>query len=261
MAAENPEAEHRTRLFVEAELRPGAAVALDAGRAHYLRHVLRARPGERVALFNGRDGEWLARLSALGKRAGEAAVERRTRPQAAEPDIWLAFAPIKRAPVDFLARKAAELGAAALWPVFTRFTSVERVNLARLRANAVEAAEQTGRLAVPEVRAPARFDEMLASWPEGRTLFCCDETGAGAPALAAFAARRGAPAGLLVGPEGGFAAAELDALARFPNVCRVSLGPRLLRADTAALAALACWQAAAGDWADGGSRPPPGAAA
>ena len=238
----------KTRLFVEDALFPGAVVRLDADRAHYLRNVLRLTPGDRVALFNGRDGEWSTGIAELAKRSASLEVGERTRLQEDEADIWLAFAPIKRARIDFIAQKATELGATVLWPVFTRFTAMDRVNLDRLRANAVEAAEQCGRLGVPEIREAVRFDALLDLWPSDRRLICCDETGSGEPIL--DVAREAGPgaAGLLIGPEGGLAKVELDRLDKTPNVCRVSLGPRILRADTAALAALVCWQAAVGDW-------------
>lgn len=237
-----------TRLYVEDALGAGAAVTLGPDRAHFLRNVLRLRPGAPVALFNGRDGEWLAKIGGLAKKSADLTVIEQIRPQETEADIWLAFAPIKRARIDFIAQKATELGATLLWPIFTQFTAMERVNTDRLRANAVEAAEQCGRLSVPEVREPARFERFIEAWPADRRLFCCDETGGGVPAIQAFSPAPARTAGLMIGPEGGLANAELDRLDNLPNVCRVSLGPRILRADTAALAALACWQAAAGDW-------------
>lgn len=248
-----------TRLYVQAPLSEAATIELDSAQAHYLRSVLRLGPGEAVALFNGRDGEWLARIGAISKGRASLAVERRTRPQAAEPDLWLAFAPIKRARIDFTAQKATELGASLLWPVMTRRTMVDRVNTDRLTANAIEAAEQSDRLTVPEVRAPATLDALIAQWPTDRALILCDETGAGAEggtgavrgiaeALAAAGPAVRARAGFVIGPEGGFAEEELDRLRSLPFVTAVGLGPRLLRADTAALAALAVWQAVAGDW-------------
>lgn len=240
--------ELKTRLFVNADLSAGGVVTLDGDRAHFLRNVLRLKPGERIALFNGRDGEWGARIVELGKRAAELEVAGRLRVKEPGVDIWLAFAPIKRARIDFIAEKATELGVSVLWPVFTRYTAMDRVNLDRLRANAIEAAEQCGRLSVPEVREPIRFDDMLEQWPAERHLICCDETGGGAPIVDAVRSLPPGPAGLLIGPEGGFAKEELDRLDKTPNVCRVGLGSRILRAETAALAALACWQAAVGDW-------------
>ncbi len=247
------------RLFVEADLFAGAAIALDAVRAHYLRDVLRCRPGDRVALFNGRDGEWRARIAVLGRGAAELHAVAQARPQPAEPDLWLVFAPVKRARIDFIAEKATELGVSALWPVFTRHTAVARVNLERLRANAVEAAEQSERLSVPAVRDPVPLAAALAGWQPDRRLVVCAEAGPVRPVaelLLDLAARPGAaraPWAILTGPEGGFSRAELDGLADLPFVSAVGLGPRILRADTAALAALACWQAIIGDGRD---RPP-----
>lgn len=249
-----------TRLYVTADLAEGGGVDLEAGQAHYLRSVLRLGPGEAVALFNGRDGEWLARIDALAKNRATLAVERRTRAQRPEPDLWLAFAPIKRARIDFTAQKATELGVSLLWPVMTRRTMVDRVNTDRLAANAVEAAEQSDRLTVPEVREPTTLDRMIAEWPTDRPLILCDETGADtdrvgdggvagiAQALESAGTAVRERAGFVIGPEGGFAEEELDRLRSLPFVTAVGLGPRLLRADTAALAALAVWQAVAGDW-------------
>lgn len=240
-----------TRLYVTADLAAGGSVGLEAGQSHYIRHVLRLQPGAHVALFNGRDGEWEARIDGIGKGWTSLSLVGLRRAQRVEPDIWLVFAPIKRARIDFTAQKATELGASVLWPVYTRFTQVERVNVERLRANAVEAAEQTARLTIPEVREPLSLDALLDAWPADRPMIVCDETGAGVPIIDALARppfAGGTPSGLLIGPEGGFAEAELDRLRQLAFVTAVSLGPRLLRADTAALAALACWQAVAGDW-------------
>jgi 16S rRNA (uracil1498-N3)-methyltransferase len=240
-----------TRLFTEADLSVGE-IELSEAQAHYLRHVMRRAEGAPLRLFNGRDGEWQATLSLRGKRAAAAQVTRCTRTQAREPDVWLCFAPVKRARIDWIAEKATELGVSVLQPVITEHTAVERVNVERLRANAVEAAEQTERLSVPEVRAPIELARLLAEWPVGRQLLICDETGGGPPIAEALAgldaSRRAAPWSILTGPEGGFAASELAALRRMTDVLAVGLGPRILRADTAALAALACWQALVGDW-------------
>lgn len=246
------------RLFIEAELAAGGVVGLSREQAHYLQRVMRRAVGDTLLLFNGRDGEWAARIEGLGRGWCSAAVLRRTRPQAPEPDLWLVFAPIKRARVDFLAEKATELGVSALWPMMTQRTVVSRVNAERLRANAVEAAEQCERLNVPEVFAPATLAEILARWPKERRIILCDETGGGVPILdAAAEAEKGAPHAIVTGPEGGFETAELDAICDLPFVTRVSLGPRVLRADTAALAALACFQAGAGDWRDKRAAPAP----
>lgn len=245
MTEELTEAGGKTRLYVTADLGEGVAVTLDEGQSHYLLHVLRAKSGNLVSLFNGRDGEWLAEIT-TGKRTVTATCLRRTRVQAGTPDLWLAFAPVKKTPADYLVQKAAELGVAVLQPVYTRRTIVTRVNLERMAANAVEAAEQSERLTVPEVREPLDFDKLLAAWPSARRLYFCDEGGDARP-LAQVAAP--GPAGILTGPEGGFDPAERERLRALPFVTPVTLGPRILRADTAALAALAIWQSVAGDFA------------
>jgi 16S rRNA (uracil1498-N3)-methyltransferase len=241
-----------SRLFIEADLAAGVEAPLGEAQAHYLRHVMRREEGAKLLLFNGRDGEWRGSLSLRGKKAAVVRVETQTRVQAIEPDLWLCFAPIKRARIDLVAEKATELGVARLQPVLTRHTAVERVNVERLRANAIEAAEQTERLTVPEVRPPLELGRLLDEWPVGRRLLMCDETGDGPPIVEALSAlesaAKSAPWAIVIGPEGGFAQAELEALRRMNNVTSVGLGPRILRADTAALAALACWQALLGDW-------------
>ncbi len=247
------------RLFVEAPLAPRVEIELSVGQAHYLRSVLRLGPGRRVLLFNGHDGEWLAELSQLRKSGGAALPVSQHRLQAPEPDLWLLFAPIKGERIDYLAEKASELGVSRLQPVMTRHTVVGRVNIERLRARAIEAAEQCERLSVPEMLKPLPLREALDAWPRERRLFACAEAGPVRPfadALAEEAAAKGrsAPCGVLVGPEGGFSPDELDLLRELAFVNAVGLGPRLLRADTAAIAALALWQALAGD---GDRRPPP----
>ena len=238
-----------TRLYLPADLVEGGTSFLDAAQTHRLRHVLRLGPGAAVAGFNARDGEFLCRIAALGRDRGSLAVETRLRTAQPEADPWLLFAPIKRLRLDWLIEKGTELGVGAFVPVTTERTQPERVNRERLFAHAVAAAEQSERLSVPEIRAPAPLARMLAGWPTGRRLILCDETGGGAPIAAALAELpTNAPAAILVGPEGGFAQTELDALANLPFVTRVGLGPRVLRAETAALAALAAFQAIAGDW-------------
>lgn len=241
-----------TRLFVEAGLSAGAQVTLSEAQAHHLRNVMRRADGAPLALFNGRDGEWAGTLALQGRKAAAARIVSRTREQSSEPDLWLCFAPIKRARIDLVAEKATELGVSVLQPVLTEHTSVERVNVERLQANAIEAAEQTERLTVPEVRAPLDLARLLDQWPAGRRLLMCDETGGGPPIADTLAtldeAARNAPWAVLVGPEGGFSEGELDRLRRIKDVTSVGLGPRILRADTAALAALAVWQALIGDW-------------
>lgn len=242
----------KTRLYVDAPLAAGASVALTPEQGHQLKNVLRLSAGASVALFNGRDGEWRAELSDLAKKGGTAQLVEQLRPQAPEPDIWLVFAPLKRGRVDWLVEKAVELGAARLLPVITAHTHVERVKTGRLQAHAREAAEQCERLALPEVAAPVAFETLLADWPAERHLLYGDETGGGTPVTEALAGlgaeERAAPWAVLVGPEGGFAGRELDALRNMQFARGVGLGPRVLRADTAGLALLACWQAWCGDW-------------
>lgn len=247
MAEDLTEAGGKTRLYVAADLGTDMAVGLDEGQAHYLLHVLRAKTGNRVLLFNGRDGEWLAELTQAGKRGVTATCLKRTEPQKPVPDIWLAFAPVKKTPSDYLVQKATELGASVLLPVFTRRTIVSRINEERMAANAIEAAEQSARLSVPEIREAVALEKLLASWPKERRLYFCDEGGDARP-LAEVARGRGSPAAILTGPEGGFDPAEREILRALPFVTPVTLGPRILRADTAALAALAIWQSVAGDF-------------
>jgi len=242
------------RLYIEAPLGRGATVELDPARAHYLQHVLRREAGAEVLLFNGRDGEWQGAIEALARSGARVALARQTRPQQAGPDLWLIFAPLKRERIDILAEKATELGCHCLWPIFTQHTAVTRVNTERLRVHAMEAAEQTERLEVPEIRTPAKLGEILAHWSPARRLIVCAEFGEALPIAPALGQMpRGGAYAIMTGPEGGFARSELDALAKLPFVTAVGLGPRVLRADTAALAALACWQAILGD---GGERPP-----
>ncbi len=236
------------RLYVAGDLAAGASLGLTPSQAHYLKSVLRLMPGAAIALFNGRDGEWLGRIDGFGKGWCSLTVAERLRPQAPEGDLWLVFAPVKRARIDFLVEKATELGASALVPVQTARTIVERVNLERLTANAIEAAEQTRRLTVPEIRALQPLDRLLRAWPSERRILLCDESGRSPPIAGVL--ERVAPGAwaVLIGPEGGFTESELDALKKLPFVCPVGLGPRVLRAETAALAALAVFQALRGDW-------------
>ncbi len=232
------------RLYVDAPLAEGAAVTLEGAPAHYLANVLRLQAGAQVKLFDDRTGEWLAELTEVGRKRMTASVARRLRPREPVPDLWLLFAPIKRGRIDWLVEKATELGVARLMPVVTRRTMVERLNLERLRAHSVEAAEQCERTALPELDAPVALDRALRDWPGDRTLYFADE-GGGAPL--AEAARPG-PAAILIGPEGGFTDEEREAIRTIPEARPVSLGPRILRADTAAVAAISLWMAAAGDW-------------
>jgi len=239
----------KLRLFVEAGLHPGAGIVPDDGQAHYLLHVMRAREASRVLVFNGMDGEWQARIAQVTRRSCVLVCETQTQAQADVPDLWLAFAPIKKTPADYVAQKATELGVRVLQPVLTHRTIARRVNLERLRANAVEAAEQSGRLTVPEIREPVSLDALLASWPAERRLLFCDEGGDAEPVADGLRKAGGTGAwGVLTGPEGGFDTEERAAIRKRPFVVPVTLGPRILRADTAALAALAVWQALLGDW-------------
>jgi len=236
------------RLHVTGDLALGSEIALDEGQAHYLRNVLRLTPGARVALFNGRDGEVTAELTAVGKRSATAKVLSQTRPQASEPDLWLLFAPLKRARVDFIAEKATELGVSRLQPVITRRTQGGRVPSDRLGAIAIEAAEQCERLSIPEVADPIPLTSLADGWPAERRLIICDETGGGGPIAEVLADLPPGPMAVLIGPEGGFAPGELESLASIPLVTRVSLGPRILRADTAVVAVLSVVQSLLGDW-------------
>jgi 16S rRNA (uracil1498-N3)-methyltransferase len=243
-----PRYDFRTpRLYVDAPLGGGQDVVFDRGQANYLRNVLRLQQGDAVLLFNGRDGEWQARLSGSGRRELTAAVGERLREQPPAPDLHFLFAPLKHARLDYLVQKAVEMGASRLQPVMTRHTQVARVNLERMCANVVEAAQQCGVLALPEVAEPVAFAAAIAD--QGRLLVFCDEDAEVKDPVAALTAAPGTlPLAVLVGPEGGFAEDERQALLKRGNVVRISLGPRILRADTAAVAALTLVAAVLGDW-------------
>jgi 16S rRNA (uracil1498-N3)-methyltransferase len=232
------------RLFAREQLGEGVRIALDAGQANYLGNVMRLGEGSELLVFDGRSGEWLARIAEAGKKRMTLTVERRTREPEAIPDVWLAFAPVKRNQTDWLVEKATELGVAKLLPVMTQRTIAERVRLERLEAIAIEAAEQCGRTRLPAIEEPVQLRKLLQTRDVGRTLYFADE-GGGEPAAAAF---RPGPAIILTGPEGGFTDEERAAIRAAPNAVPVSLGPRILRAETAALAALAACMAVAGDW-------------
>jgi 16S rRNA (uracil1498-N3)-methyltransferase len=229
------------RLFVDQALAEGLSVIVDG---NYLASVLRLGPGDAVKLFDDRSGEWLAEIAEAGKRRVTLIVGERLREREQAPDLWLLFAPIKRGRIDWLVEKATELGVARLMPVVTRRTIVDRLNLDRLRAHAIEAAEQCERTALPELAEPGKLDAVLRDWPEDRILLFADE-GGGEP-LPDVAPT--GPAAILIGPEGGFTDEERAAIRALPFARPVSLGPRILRADTAALAAISLWMAAAGDW-------------
>jgi 16S rRNA (uracil1498-N3)-methyltransferase len=230
------------RLFVDTPLGVGAHVDLDATQANYLGNVLRLKTGDSLLLFDGTSGEWLASIAEIGKKRMTLVVAEQTRPPETIPDLWLAFAPVKRAPVEWLVEKATELGVARLVPVVTQRTVVERLRLDRLQSIAIEAAEQCGRTVLPEIAEPVGLDAFLRD--NGRTLYFADETG-GEPAATAFAP---GPATILIGPEGGFTPEERAVIRAAPIAKAISLGPRILRAETAALAAVATYMALAGDW-------------
>jgi 16S rRNA (uracil1498-N3)-methyltransferase len=242
------------RLYLDAPLSAGREVVPNADQAHYLSSVMRLAEGDRVRLFNGRDGEWLAEVVALNRKRGQLLPVECLKPQTALPDLHYLFAPLKHARIDYMAQKATELGAGLLIPVLTDHTVARRVNVERLQANAVEAAEQCNLLAVPEVTEPVELDRLLDGWDEGRTIVFCDEQAPLANPLEALAALAPAageaarPLAVLVGPEGGFSKREQEMLRAHASVLPISLGPRIMRADTAAIAVLTLVQAACGDW-------------
>jgi 16S rRNA (uracil1498-N3)-methyltransferase len=237
----------KIRLFVEHPLGQGQTVPLSREQAHYLFGVMRLGVGAEVALFNGHDGEWTAEVVEAGKRGGVLDCREPAAPQMSPPDLWLIFAPIKKARTDFIVEKAAEMGAARIMPVQTDFTNSERIRQDRLQAHAVEAAEQCGGTYVPPVDDLQKLDRLLADWPEDRQLIFCDESLVGARA-ALEAAPSGDKWAILIGPEGGFSEAERARLTAHPATTAISLGPRILRADTAAVAALTLFQSTRGDW-------------
>jgi 16S rRNA (uracil1498-N3)-methyltransferase len=249
-----PRYDFRTpRVYVAAPLHAGAMLTPDAGQINYLRNVMRLKNGDGVLLFNGRDGEWRATVDDRGKRHVTLAVGEPTRPQPPAPDLHYLFAPLKHARLDYMVQKAVEMGASRLHPVLTRHTQVGRINLERMQANAIEAAEQCGILTLPEIVAPVALDRLIADREPGRLLVFCDEAADVRDPVAALAAARrpdgtSPPLSVLVGPEGGFSDDERAALLRSPNTIRLALGPRILRADTAAVAALTLVVAVLGDW-------------
>ena len=241
---------HVPRVYINAPLAAGQSVSFDRGQANYLANVLRLKEGDALLLFNGRDGEWHAHLAETGKRTLTATVGARHRAQPPASDLHFLFAPLKRARLDYLVQRAVEMGASRLYPVITRHTQVARVNLERMRANVIEAAEQCGIVALADVAEPAAFHGAITALEAERLLVFCDEAAEVQDPVAALAAARraGASLAVLIGPEGGFAADERAALLNRPNVVRIALGPRILRADTAAVAVLALVQAVLGDW-------------
>lgn len=246
-----PQSDFRSpRLYVDASLATDAAIALDRSQSNYLGNVLRLNAGDPVLVFNGRDGEWQAAIAA-GKRADRLLVLKPMRAQDRLRDVTYAFAPLKHARLDYMVQKAIEMGAAKLQPVITRYTQASRVNTERMRANVVEAAEQCGILSIAEVAEPLNFGKFLDQRDSNRLLIFCDEAAEVADPIAALAGARAASAGgidILIGPEGGFTKEERALLLKQPNILRLALGPRIMRADTAAVAALAVTQAVLGDW-------------
>ena len=236
------------RLYVTTDLAAGGTLSIEGQQAHYIVNVLRMAEGAELLVFNGRHGEWRARLAARSKKSATLTLAEQTRPQPPPPDLVYCFAPLKQGRLDYLVQKAVEMGAGVLQPVITQHTQVARIGADRIEANAVEAAEQCGVLTIPETREAVRLERLLAGWPPDRRLIFCDEdasTNNPLPALGAIAERK---LGLLVGPEGGFSEDERRQLRALPFVTAIPLGPRILRADTAAVAALALIQATIGDW-------------
>ncbi len=241
----------KVRLYVEHPLGAGQSVPLERDQAHYLFGVMRLAVGGFVTLFNGKDGEWRAEVAQAGKRTGVLVCEEQTKPLQLPPDLWLIFAPIKKARTDFIVEKAAEMGAAQIMPVQTDFTNSDRIRQDRLQAHAVEAAEQCGGTFVPKVTDLQKLERLLADWPEDRQLMFCDEGEVGKNALLQSFSESESKAtkwAILIGPEGGFSSKEREKLQAHPQSHVVSLGPRILRADTAAVAAMTVWQQTFGDW-------------
>ena len=236
------------RLYVAPALDRDVSVPLDKGQANYLTNVLRLDPGDPVLVFNGRDGEWRAQVQREGRKSVALAVTEQTRPQHAPCDLHYLFAPLKHARLDYMVQKAVELGVSRLQPVTTRHSQAARVNIERMRANAIEAAEQCGVLRVPTVGEPLKLEAALAAWNPRRKLIFCDEAADLASPLAALSGVGDMPLAVLIGPEGGFDGAERTLLRGHPSTLAISLGPRIMRADTAAVAALALVNAALGDW-------------
>ena len=250
--ADGPEREHEDRrrtirLFVKDPLEAGGTLALGQGQVHYLRNVMRRAPGDRIRLFNGRDGEWEGMIETIAPRRAAVRLRSRTAEQTPAPDVQLLFAPLKATRTRFVVEKATELGAGRIHPVLTRHGQTARVNAERLRAHAIEAAEQCGRLDVPVIAPPCPLADALTAWPPERRLLVCDPD-AESSVAEALADSPAASWAILIGPEGGFAPDERRLLADHPAAVHARLGPRILRAETAVAAALACWQALAGDW-------------
>lgn len=247
----------KTRLYVEYDLKGGQEILLDRNQGHYLVNVMRCQAGDHISLFNGRDGEWIAQIVKVGKGKATLRVRQNTAGQILEPDLWYLFAPIKKARLDYMVQKATELGVSLLRPILTERTNPDRVKLDKIRLNVIEAAEQCGRMTVPDVEPVATLEQLLDGWPEDRLMMFCDEEGehdrnvfAVGRAIDEVNAWQDRPKkwAILIGPEGGFSPRERDLIRRQAFVVPVTLGPRILRADTAAVTAIALWQSFVGDW-------------
>lgn len=236
----------RTRLYINHEFESGDVHLIDGNQGHYLVNVLRVQTDETLTIFNGIDGEWDARISKVGKGKAKITVGRKIAEQASEPDLWYMYAPVKKARVDYIIQKATELGVSNIMPVVTKRTNLDRIKYEKLVANAIEAAEQSGRMTVPHIEELTSLEDILCDWPDDRALLFCDERGDALqmkdikPDFGRWA--------ILVGPEGGFSPEERDMIKSHHNAYAVTLGPRILRADTAAVSALTLWQVFFGDW-------------
>jgi 16S rRNA (uracil1498-N3)-methyltransferase len=235
------------RLYVDGPLAAEKVLPLDRAQSNYLFGVMRRKVGDALRVFDGVSGEWRAEVVKANKKNGLLLCKAAVGPQVSPPDLWLLCAPVKKARTAFIVEKAVEMGVRAVQPIITDYTN-ERINTGRMQAHAVEAAEQCGATFVPDVAAPVKLPDMLANWPAGRKLMFCDEGREALPVAEALAGGSAGPWAILIGPEGGFSAGEVAMLRAMPTVTPVTLGPRILRADTAAVAALTAWQMALGDW-------------
>lgn len=235
-------------LFIENPIITDSIISLGKGQSHYLANVMRRKNGDQILLFNGKDGQWQAEITQVSKKNTQVKVTKQTKQQLDEPDVWLCFAPVKNAPIYNIAQKATELGVAKLQPVITQNTITSKVNTDRIKANTIEAAEQCQRLTVPDVANPLQLEDMLDKWPNDRTLILCDESGNGTTFIKAFNDPKKGKYAILIGPEGGFTQTEFELMRKCNYVKSVSMGPRILRADTAAIAALTCYMSILGDW-------------
>ena len=236
------------RLYVPFDLIHEVGIQLQPNQSHYLLTVMRRRVGDSITVFNGRDGEWRAKIVTASKRVTSIQICQQVRKQESEPDVWLLFGIIKQAPLNLMIEKATELGVSTLCPVLTKHTTVRRMSVDRLQSIVLGASEQCGRMTIPEIYPVNNLEEVLLQWPTERRLFYLDESGRGVPITSGLSDNYTGPCAFLIGPEGGFDKSELDLLAGLPSSTALSLGPRILRAETAAVAALVCWQALCGDW-------------